>query len=93
VPLAVIALSTKKDSITKTIPIFWFWITTEVIYQLAIWMYLAGHGTEHHLIPRSVYGLTIFIRLVGVVALLISLARQDRPGKVLDLRRWPELPV
>jgi uncharacterized membrane protein len=93
VPLAVIALSTKKDSITKTIPIFWFWIATEVIYQLAIWMYLAGHGTQHHLIPRNVYGLTIFIRLVGLVALLISLARQHRPGKVLDLQRWRELPV
>jgi len=93
VPLAVIALSTKKESTTKTIPIFWFWITTEVIYQIAIWMYLAGHGTQHHLIPRFVYGLTIFIRLVGVVVFLISLARQHRPGKVLDLQRLRELHV
>jgi uncharacterized membrane protein len=93
VPLAVIALSNSKESLTKTLPIFWFWITTEVIYQLSIWIYLAGYGTENLLIPRAVYGLTIFIRLIGLTTLLISLARQHRPGRVLDLQRWPELPV
>jgi uncharacterized membrane protein len=93
VPLAVIALVQSKESLGKTLPIFWFWIVTEVIYQLSIWIYLAGHGTQHHLIPRTVYGLTIFIRIIGIVAMLISLARQHRQGRILDLQRWPELPV
>lgn len=93
VPLAVIALSNSKESLTKTLPIFWFWITAEVIYQFSIWIYLAGYGTENLLIPRTVYGITIFIRLFGLTTLLISLARQHRPGRVLDLQRWPELPV
>ena len=93
VPLAVIALVNSESALRKTIPVFWFWIVTEVIYQLSIWIYLAGHGSEHHLIPRTVYGLTIFIRLIGVMAIVISLARQHRAGRVLSLDRWPELPV
>jgi uncharacterized membrane protein len=77
-PLVVIALVNSKEKLTKTLTIFWLWQITEIIYHIAIWTYLAGHGTEHHLIPRSIYGLAIFLRIFGIVAMMISLARQHR---------------
>lgn len=92
-PLVVIALVSAKENLNKTLVIFWFWQITEVLYHVAIWSYLAGHGTQHHLIPRTVYGLAIFLRAIGMCSILISLARQHRSSGVLNLARWPEIPA
>jgi len=85
-PLVVIALVNSREKLSKTLSIFWFWQITEVIYHIAIWSYLAGHGSEHHLIPRPAYGIAIFIRAVGVLAIAISLARQHRLETNTSLR-------
>jgi uncharacterized membrane protein len=85
-PLVVIALVNSKEKLSKTLTVFWFWQITEIIYHVAIWTYLAGHGTEHHLIPRATYGLAIFIRIVGIVAMTFSLARQHRLESSISLK-------
>ena len=92
-PLIVIALVDKKEVLVRTLPIFWFWQITEVIYHAAIWTYLAGHLSENHLIPRTTYGISIFLHTAGVVAIVISLARQHKRAGLLPLERWPELPL
>ncbi len=86
-PLVVIALVNSKEKLSKTLTVFWFWQITEIIYHVAIWTYLSGHGSENHLIPRSTYGLAIFLRFVGIVAMVISLARQHRLESSTSLKK------
>jgi uncharacterized membrane protein len=72
-PLVVIAI--KSDSV---IPFFWGWQITEIIYHLAIWLHLAGLNLDQPLIPQSFYVDSIFIRIAGLLAIAVALARQHR---------------
>ena len=60
-PLAVIALQNSRQLIT-----FWFWQTTEIIYHLAIWQYLALYAGAEFGLPAGGYALATLLRVVGV---------------------------
>lgn len=77
-PLVVIAISSKESQLRKVLPIFWMWQFTEIMYHVAIWIYLAGYGSEKALIPEHFYTISILLRLAGMVAILAALLRQHR---------------
>ena len=60
-PLAVIALQNSRQLIT-----FWFWQTTEIIYHLAIWQYLALYAGAEFGLPAGGYAFATLLRVVGV---------------------------
>ena len=60
-PLAVIALQNSRQLIT-----FWFWQTTEIIYHLAIWQYLALYAGAEFGLPAGGYALATLLRVAGV---------------------------
>lgn len=82
-PLVVMAIINRE-----VLPYFWGWQITEIIYHLAIWLHLAGIGQEKLLIPESFYIIAIFIRLAGMVALLVALARQHRLADLSSTREF-----
>ena len=68
-PLAVIAIKNKKQ-----LTAFWIWQTTEMIYHLAIWQYLAlDQGAEYGL-PAGGYALSILLRIAGTAWFTYQLA-------------------
>ncbi len=69
-PLAVIALQNSRQLIT-----FWFWQTTEIIYHLAIWQYLALYAGAEFGLPAGGYALATLLRVVGVGIFTYQLLR------------------
>ncbi len=69
-PLAVIALQNSRQLIT-----FWFWQTTEIIYHLAIWQYLALYAGAEFGLPAGGYALATLLRVAGVGIFTYQLLR------------------
>jgi uncharacterized membrane protein len=87
-PLVILAIRDKRD-----LSWFWMWQSAEVVYHLAIWQHLALlTGAEFGLPVKAYAAITIF-RIGAAIALAIALARRHRSGGLLDVGRWPELPV
>jgi uncharacterized membrane protein len=70
-PLAVIALTNKKD-----LHAFWLWQATEVIYHLAIWQHLALVSDAKFGLPATAYAVATLIRIGGTIYLMAVLARR-----------------
>ena len=69
-PLAVIALQNSRQQIS-----FWFWQSTEIIYHLAIWQYLALYAGAEFGLPARGYALATLLRVVGVGSFSYQLLR------------------
>ena len=84
-PLAVIALTNKKD-----LHAFWLWQATEVIYHVAIWQHIASiTGAKFGLGPTP-YAILTLVRIAGTVYLMAVLARRalqarNTHSRLLDL--------
>ena len=84
-PLAVIALTNKKD-----LHAFWLWQATEVIYHVAIWQHIASiTGAKFGLGPTP-YAIVTLVRIAGTIYLMAVLARRalqarNTHSKLLDL--------
>jgi uncharacterized membrane protein len=84
-PLAVIALTNKKD-----LHAFWLWQATEVIYHVAIWQHIASiTGAQFGLGPTP-YAIVTLVRIAGTIYLMAVLARRalqarNTHSKLLDL--------
>jgi uncharacterized membrane protein len=84
-PLAVIALTNKKD-----LHAFWLWQATEVIYHVAIWQHIASiTGAQFGLGPTP-YAILTLVRIAGTIYLMAVLARRalqarNRHSRLLDL--------
>ena len=84
-PLAVIALTNKKD-----LHAFWLWQATEVIYHVAIWQHIASiTGAQFGLGPTP-YAILTLVRIAGTIYLMAVLARRalqarNTHSKLLDL--------
>jgi len=87
-PLALFALMDARD-----LPWFWFWQIAELAYHLAIWQHLAQVTGAPHGLGVKGYAAAILLRIASSLALAIALARRHKSGGLLELRRWPELPV
>jgi uncharacterized membrane protein len=84
-PLAVIALTNKKDLYA-----FWLWQSVEVMYHVAIWQHLAVVTGAHFGLPQGGYAALTLLRsagslyLVGVLAKRALQARNTQ-GSAFDL--------
>lgn len=72
-PLAVIALRDKRS-----LPYFWGWQITEVIYHLAIWQHLALVSGAHFGLPLKAYAVASLIRIAGSLALVAHFINSQR---------------
>jgi len=84
-PLAVIALTNKKD-----LHAFWLWQATEVIYHVAIWQHIATIEYAKFGLGPTPYAILTLVRIAGTIYLMAVLARralQARNGhsRLLDL--------
>jgi uncharacterized membrane protein len=75
-PLAVIALSNKKD-----LHAFWLWQTTEMIYHIAIWQHLAQVTGAQFGVGPTPYALLTLLRIGGTIYLMAVLARRALKGR------------
>jgi uncharacterized membrane protein len=84
-PLAVIALTNKKD-----LHAFWLWQATEVVYHVAIWQHIASiTGAQFGLGPTP-YAIVTLVRIAGTIYLMAVLARRalqarNTHSRLLDL--------
>jgi uncharacterized membrane protein len=84
-PLAVIALTNKKD-----LHAFWLWQATEVFYHVAIWQHIASiTGAKFGLGPTP-YAILTLVRIAGTIYLMAVLARRalqarNTHSRLLDL--------
>jgi len=72
-PLAVIALTSKKD-----LHAFWLWQATEVIYHVAIWQHLALVTDAKFGLGDTAYAIATLLRIAGTIYLMAILARRAR---------------
>jgi len=84
-PLAVIALTNKKD-----LHAFWLWQATEIIYHIAIWQHLAQVTDATFGLGPTPFALLTLLRIAGTLYLLAILARRalqarNTHSKLLDL--------
>jgi hypothetical protein len=84
-PLAVIALTNKKD-----LHAFWLWQTTEMIYHIAIWQHLAQVTDATFGLGPTPFAILTLLRIGGTIYLMAVLARRALQGrntrsKMLDL--------
>ena len=84
-PLAVIALTNKKD-----MHAFWVWQATEVIYHVAIWQHLASVTGAKFGLAATAFAILTLIRIGGTIYLMAVLARRalqarNRHSQLLDL--------
>jgi hypothetical protein len=75
-PLAVIALSNKKD-----LHAFWLWQTTEMIYHIAIWQHLAQVTDARYGLGPTPYAILTLLRIGGTIYLMAVLARRALKGR------------
>jgi len=84
-PLAVIALTNKKD-----LHAFWLWQTTELIYHIAIWQHLAQVTDAKFGLAPTPFAILTLLRIGGTIYLMAVLARRalqarNTHSKLLDL--------
>jgi hypothetical protein len=84
-PLAVIALTNKKD-----LHAFWLWQATEVIYHVAIWQHIASVTGARFGLAAAPYAILTLVRMAGTIYLMVILARRalqgrNTRGRLLDL--------
>jgi hypothetical protein len=84
-PLAVIALTNKKD-----MHAFWLWQATEIIYHIAIWQHLAQVTDATFGLGPTPFAVLTLLRIAGTIYLLAILARRalqarNTHSKLLDL--------
>ena len=70
-PLAVIALTNKKD-----LHAFWVWQATELIYHIAIWQHLAQVTDAKFGLGPTPYAILALLRIAGTIYLMAILARR-----------------
>ena len=84
-PLAVIALTNKKD-----LHAFWMWQATEVIYHVAIWQHLASVTGAKFGLAATPFAILTLVRIGGTIYLMAVLARRalqarNTHSRLLDL--------
>lgn len=84
-PLAVIALTNKKD-----LHAFWLWQATEVIYHVAIWQHIASITGAKFALGPTPYAILTLVRIAGTIYLMAVLARRalqarNTHSRLLDL--------
>jgi hypothetical protein len=84
-PLAVIALTNKKD-----LHAFWLWQATEMIYHIAIWQHLAQVTDAKYGLGPTPFAILTLLRIGGTIYLMAVLARRalqarNTHSKLLDL--------
>jgi uncharacterized membrane protein len=84
-PLAVIALTNKKD-----VHAFWVWQATEVIYHVAIWQHLATVTGAKFGLAATPFAILTLVRIGGTIYLMAVLARRalqarNKHSQLLDL--------
>jgi len=84
-PLAVIALTNKKD-----LHAFWIWQIAETLYHVAIWQHLALFTGAHFGLQQGAYATITLLRVAAtayLAAILVKRALQARntQGSLLDL--------
>jgi hypothetical protein len=84
-PLAVIALTNKKD-----LHAFWLWQATEMIYHIAIWQHLAQVTDAKYGLGPTPFAILTLLRIGGTIYLMAVLARRalqarNRHSRLLDL--------
>jgi uncharacterized membrane protein len=84
-PLAVIALTNKKD-----LHAFWVWQATELIYHIAIWQHIAQVTDAKFGLGPTPYAVLTLLRIAGTIYLMAILARRalqarNTHSKLLDL--------
>ena len=75
VPLAVIAMSTRKD-----LHAFWIWQIAEVIYHVAIWQHLATVTGAKFGLPLGGYALITLLRIVACLYFVAVLVKKQAKG-------------
>ena len=75
VPLAVIAMSTRKD-----LHAFWIWQIAEVIYHVAIWQHLATVTGAKFGLPLGGYALITLIRILACLYFVGVLVKKQAKG-------------
>jgi uncharacterized membrane protein len=75
VPLAVIAMSTRKD-----LHAFWIWQIAEVIYHVAIWQHLATVTGAKFGLPLGGYALITLIRILACFYFVGVLVKKQAKG-------------
>ena len=84
-PLAVIALTNKKD-----LHAFWVWQATEVMYHIAIWQHIAQVTDAKFGLGPTPYAILTLVRIGGTIYLMAVLARRalqarNTHSRLLDL--------
>jgi uncharacterized membrane protein len=84
-PLAVIALTNKKD-----LHAFWLWQATEVMYHVAIWQHIASVTDAKFGLGPTPYAILTLVRIAGTIYLMAVLARRalqarNTHSRLLDL--------
>ncbi len=84
-PLAVIALSNKRD-----LHAFWIWQIAEVLYHVAIWQHLALFTGAHFGLQQGGYATITLIRIAATLYLAATLVKaalraRNTQGSLLDL--------
>ena len=84
-PLAVIALTNKKD-----LHAFWLWQATEMIYHIAIWQHLAQVTDAKYGLGPTPFAILTLLRIGGTIYLMAVLARRalqarNTHSRLLDL--------
>ena len=84
-PLAVIALTNKKD-----LHAFWIWQVAETIYHVAIWQHLALVSGAHFGLQQGGYATITLIRIMATLYLVFTLIKRalqagNTQGSLLDL--------
>ena len=75
VPLAVIAMTTRKDLYA-----FWIWQLAEVIYHVAIWQHLATVTGAKFGLPLTGYALISLVRIAACLYFVIVLIKKASRG-------------
>ena len=75
-PLAVIALTNKKD-----LHAFWIWQATEMIYHVAIWQHIASVTGAKLGLAATPYAVLTLVRIGGTIYLMVVLARRARQAR------------
>ncbi len=75
VPLAVIAMTTRKD-----LHAFWIWQIAEVIYHVAIWQHLATVTDAKFGLPLTGYALISLLRIVACLYFVAVLIKKTARG-------------
>jgi len=77
VPLAVIAMSSRKDLYA-----FWTWQIAEVIYHVAIWQHLATVTGAKFGLPLGGYALITLLRILACLYFVgVLVKKQTKGGK------------